>query len=119
MVSISKNSWISGWHSHPETSDSRISLYARNRATRLLISEEDDSEELTLPVQGKKSALKRTHFVFLGENLKIPAVTIERTLEFFIESEQLLRGAIAHRFLPDSLKIQYETLMTSRISRLE
>lgn len=87
-------------------------------STRLLISEEDDSEELTLSVQGKKSALKRTHFVFLGENLKIPAVTLERTLEFFIDNEQVLGGAISHSFLTDSLKIQYETMISSRISRL-
>ncbi|MDQ3235850.1 MAG: HipA domain-containing protein [Pseudobdellovibrionaceae bacterium] len=87
-------------------------------STRLLISEKDDPEELTLSVQGKKSSIKRANFVFLGENLKIPLVTINRTLAFFIDQEENLTEAIDQSILPGEIKQRYTELISARIKRL-
>lgn len=88
-------------------------------STRLLISEKDDPEELTLSVQGKKSSLKRSNFIFLAENLKIPQITIQRTLDYFIEQETNLTGTIAQSILPDELKQKYVELVLARLKRIK
>jgi serine/threonine-protein kinase HipA len=88
-------------------------------STRLLISEKDDPEELTLPVQGEKSSIKRSNFVFLGENLKIPEITVQRTLANFIKQEGAMIEAIEMSILPEHLKLQYVDLVRSRISRIK
>jgi serine/threonine-protein kinase HipA len=88
-------------------------------STRLLISEKDDPEELTLSVQGKKSSIKRSNFIFLGKNLMIPEKAILGRLEEFIESQDALMEAIHQSILPELIKQEYQRLVRARFSRIK
>lgn len=87
-------------------------------ATRLFIPEKDDTDELALPIQGKKSSLKRVNFLALGEYLKIPMRSVERSLQNFLENEETFIQAIEGCILTDDLKGQYKELLQSRMKRL-
>ncbi len=87
--------------------------------TRLLISEKDDSEELTLSVQGKKSSIKRSNLIFLAKNLMIPEKAILHTLDTFIKSQYVLIESIHQSILPEHLKQEYIRLTSIRISKIK
>lgn len=87
-------------------------------STRLLISEDEDNEELALPVNGKKHKLRWNDFQALGKSLKIPEKVIERIkeqlLDSFVEADELIQKS----FLSEKMKQKFLDLLIERSERL-
>lgn len=87
-------------------------------STRLLIPSNQDSEELALPINGRKNKLRWSDFVVLGNHLKIPPKVQERVrekmLDQFFECEDLIQKS----FLSTPTKEAFANLLIERSERL-
>lgn len=87
-------------------------------STRLLIPAKEDSEELALPINGRKNKLKWDDFLSFGNNLKISPKVMERVrekmLDSFLDAEEL----IDRSFLSDANKERFHDLIAARSKRL-
>lgn len=87
-------------------------------STRLLISVKADSEEMALPINGKKNKLTWEDFVALGANYKISLKVLERVrdqmLDSFFDAEELIERS----FLSDATKEEFHHLLCERSERL-
>lgn len=88
-------------------------------STRLLIPQNEDREELALPINGKKNKLKWQDFETLAQNLKIPLKVAnnlkEKMLDFYPEAESL----IYQSFLREETMEQFVSLISERSKKLE
>jgi serine/threonine-protein kinase HipA len=86
--------------------------------TRLLIPSSEDSEELALPLNGRKNKIKWSDFLALGENLKLNKKILEnardKMLDLFFESENLIEKS----FLSANLKSSFLELLSERSKRI-
>lgn len=87
-------------------------------STRLLISERLDSEELALPLNGRKRKLTKQDFVRLAESLKIPAIVVARTFAHFARSLTTWTDCINRSFLPVHKQAELSDLISERSRRL-
>lgn len=85
-------------------------------STKLLIKA--DNEEMALPLNGKKSNLKKEDFLQFAEHLGINKICIKNVHKKFEANIQPMRSIIQKSFLPDALKTEYENLLTGRILRV-
>ena len=81
-------------------------------STKLLIKE--DNEEMALPLNGKKSNLKKIDFLQFAKYLEINKTRIENVHKKFRANRQSMHTIIQKSFLPDSVKLEYENLLTER-----
>jgi serine/threonine-protein kinase HipA len=81
-------------------------------ATRLLPL--NDSEEMALAVNGKKSNLNRNDFLSLGEALQIPVKAIENSFTRLAKALPKMKTILGISFLSAGLKRRYEKLIDDR-----
>jgi serine/threonine-protein kinase HipA len=85
-------------------------------STRLLISAQDDSEDLALPLNGKKQNIRKKDFFEFGKNLNISEKVIQNTIDsmsaYFPQWDQKIQQS----FLNDELKEQFRELIKTRIN---
>jgi serine/threonine-protein kinase HipA len=84
-------------------------------ATDLLIS---DPEESALTINGKKSKLKRTDFVALGQSLLLPEKAVEFCLDRQLIMTEAWCGAVNRSFLSTAKKAAFCELIKKRCARL-
>ncbi|HEX2867308.1 MAG TPA: HipA domain-containing protein [Ignavibacteriales bacterium] len=85
-------------------------------ATKLLIPE--DTEELALTLNGKKSNLKKQDFDEFAEKLGINDKARDNTYGKFFRVRQGMLEFIDKSFLTDELKEKYKDLLSERFARL-
>ena len=79
-----------------------------------------DTEELALPLNGKKNRLKRGDFETFGISLKLNEVQIRKALERITNSlEKFLPETLNESFLPEEMQIAINTLITECIVRIK
>jgi serine/threonine-protein kinase HipA len=84
--------------------------------TKLLIK--DDTEDLALTLNGKKSRFKKKDFEIFSERLNIPLKVSDKIFKKFIEKYDELESFINISFLPGDLKKDYINLISSRLDVL-
>lgn len=88
-------------------------------STRLLIPFQQDSEELALPLNGKKQNIRKKDFIEFGKNLTIPEKVIQNTIEnmsgYYLSWEQKIQKS----FLTDKLKDEFCQLIKIRLRVFE
>src|SRR5438445_3817315 len=84
-------------------------------STRLLIPAQHDSEELALPLNGKKQNIRKKDFVEFGRNLNIPEKVIQNTIEDMYSNFSLWEQKIQQSFLNNKLKEQFCQLVKMRL----
>lgn len=87
-------------------------------STRLLISQSIDREELALPLNGKKSNIRKKDFIEFGTNLNIPLKVIETSINKMLSHFSRWQEKINCSFLNITLKQQYLELIQERANRL-
>lgn len=87
-------------------------------STRLLIPIQDDSEELVLSINGKKSNIKRTDFEFLANNIGINQKSFNFILNKIISEKENFINLINNSYISDKMKEEYINLIEDRIARL-
>ncbi len=87
-------------------------------STRLLISINEDKEELALPINGRKNKLKWRDFLSFGNNLKIPVNVMERVRERMLDSFFDADDLISRSFLSDQKKQAISNLLIERTKRI-
>lgn len=84
-------------------------------STRLLISAEDDPDELALPLNGKKAYLRKKDFFEFGKVLNITEKVMQYTIESMMTHLPSWQQKIQNSFLSDELKIQFHELIKNRL----
>ena len=97
----------------------QLSLAYDMLATRLLISEKDDPEEMALTINGKKRKLSLNDFHQLGSNLGMNQKQINNVFKRFSKALPATRAIIDHSLLPDDKKDEFKQLITVRAKRLK
>jgi serine/threonine-protein kinase HipA len=87
-------------------------------ATRLLISANEDREELALSINGKKSNLTKKDFFILGKNQNIPEKVIQNSIDSMSQLLPKWQQMIQNSFLSEVLILQFENLILERLKRL-
>ena len=87
-------------------------------ATRLLISEKDDPEEMALTVNGKKRKLTLDDFHQLAANLGMNQKQIKNIFKRFSKTLPTTGAVIDRGFLPDEKKYAFKQLIAERTKRL-
>ncbi len=87
-------------------------------ATRLLISEKDDPEEMALTVNGKKRKLTLDDYYQLAANLGLNNKQIQNVCKRFSEVLPTAQAVIDRGFLPDDKANEFKQLITDRAKRL-
>ncbi len=77
-----------------------------------------DSEELALTINGKKSRFKKSDFDLFAGNLQLNSKTIETTYERFASLIPKFYSFIDISFLSDDMRIEYKSLIKERGKRL-
>jgi serine/threonine-protein kinase HipA len=85
-------------------------------STKLLIPE--DTEELALPMNGKKSRFKKSDFSAFAEKLEINAVSIQNVHKKFLANESTMLAFIDQSFLSQAMKSGYKDMISSRVKGL-
>lgn len=83
-------------------------------STKLLIPL--DNEELALPVNGRKSHLRKSDFIAFSERLEINPVSVQNVHKKFIGKVAVCLEMIEKSFLSANLKNEYKALMANRIA---
>jgi serine/threonine-protein kinase HipA len=87
-------------------------------ATRLLISEKDDPEEMALTVNGRKRKITLDDFSQLAANLGLSGKQIKNIFKRFSEALPSIRTVIDLGFLSDDKATEFNDLITDRATRL-
>lgn len=85
-------------------------------STKLLIPQ--DAEELALPMNGKKSNLKKSDFTSFAENLEINSVSIKNIHNKFLANGKVMLEFIDKSFLSSKMKDEYKKLFAKRMDRI-
>ncbi len=88
-------------------------------ATRLLISEKDDPEEMALTVNGKKRKFTKKDFVAFALNLGLNDKQIQNAFRRFSRALPALFAPIDDGFLPTATAAAFKHLVMERAVRLE
>jgi serine/threonine-protein kinase HipA len=87
-------------------------------ATRLLLSEKQDPEELALPLNGKKSKLKREDFQIFAKSIGIPESVVSKIMIQFQHCAENFHNCIAKSFVSSDKKKEFHELLDLRLRRL-
>jgi len=85
-------------------------------SSRLAIPEEKD--ELALSLCGKKSKLKREHFITFGQTLSIPEKEVNAWLDKCIHFHETIRKLTLYSYLPDEKKTDFLEIIDNRLNGL-
>lgn len=85
--------------------------------THLVISNE--TEQMSLNLNGKKNKISRRDFDALGQNLELTEKQIRNCYDLFMNRSDRLNWWIDHSFLPVEQKIQMKELVSERIALLK
>jgi serine/threonine-protein kinase HipA len=88
-------------------------------ATRLLISEKDDPEEMALTVNGKKRKFSKNDFVRFAVNLGLNDKQIENVFRRFSKALPGISPVIDRGFLPGHTAAAFKQSVMERAARLE
>jgi len=88
-------------------------------STRLLISSQDDPEELALPLNGKKNNIRKKDIFEFGKNLNIPEKVIQNTIKSMAGCFPQWENKIQTSFLGDELKGQFQDLIIKKLEIIE
>lgn len=88
-------------------------------ATRLLIPEKDDPEEMALTVNGRKRKLDRKDFLSLAENLGLNEKQVGNVFKRFSRAMPKAHTAIGDGFLPEDKVETFQRLLAERAERLD
>lgn len=83
-------------------------------STRLLIPAEQDSEEMALTLNGKKSNLKKTDFESFSTALGLNTKQIENIWKRFLKGLPTIHEFLKHGIITDDIKQKYRNLITER-----
>lgn len=78
----------------------------------------EDKEEVALPINGKKSQLRKKDFVALGENLELPAKVIDKSFSRLGSKFSAMLDFVPKSFLSNEMKQNFEDLIKERFDRL-
>lgn len=78
----------------------------------------DDTEELALPIEGKKKKLKWEHFERLGKMLELNEMQIKGIIKRFKRNKPIAFQWIDNSFLSDEYKIKYKNILEKRYAIL-
>ena len=87
-------------------------------ATRLLIPEKDDPEEMALTINGRKRRLDKKDFLSLAENLGLKEKQVTNVFKRFSKAMSKAYDAIGYGFLPEKRVKEYLQLLEERAERL-
>ncbi len=87
-------------------------------ATRLLISIKEDSEELALTLNGKKSNFKQTDFYTFAETIGLSERQVKNIFTRFSSGVRQTAAFIDQSFLSSEMKLKYKKLIQKRAARL-
>lgn len=85
-------------------------------STRLLISSQNDPEDLALPLNGKKQNIRKKDFLELGKSLNITEKVIQNTIESMSTCFPRWEQKIQKSFLNEKLKEQFRELIQMRVN---
>jgi len=103
------------------TRNSKVELSPRYDQINTSILRQNPSEEMALPLNGKKRNLTKNDFItyFAKDRLKLTDAAILNTLGIFQDKLSNWKNLIEISFLPEKQKIDYWELMQNRISRID
>lgn len=87
-------------------------------ATRLLISQKEESEELALTMNGKKSNFKQSDFSMFAETISLHKMQVKNIFKRFRTGLQPAIAFIEQSLLNRELKIKFKELLQERAERL-
>lgn len=73
-----------------------------------------DTEELALPIEGKKKRLRKDHFERFGQGLDLNEKQIEGVFKRFVKNKALAFEWIDNSFLSDKFKERYKEILEKR-----
>lgn len=85
-------------------------------STKLVMPE--DTEELALPIAGKKKKLKRTHFVKAMTESGISPKTIERIFAKYNNNREKIEALITSSFLPAEMQARFSEIIDANLHQL-
>ena len=88
-------------------------------ATRLLIPEKDDPEEMALTINGRKRKLNKGDFLSLAKNMGLQEKQVSNVFKRFSRALPEALAAIADGFLPEDKTKAYQELLQERARRLK
>ncbi len=87
--------------------------------TRLLIPENEDSEEFALTMNGKKRNFNKNDFLKLSRSIGILEKVVQNSISNFLEKANSAKNLIGKSFLPKKLQKKYIDLIENRIARIK
>ncbi len=87
-------------------------------ATKLLISNSIDPEDLALPINGKKSNLRKKDFLLFSKSLHIPEKVANYTFSKMGNQHAKWEDMINRSFISDELKIVFKKLIIKNLERI-
>lgn len=75
-----------------------------------------DTEELALPIEGKKKRLRKAHFERFGQGLDLNDKQIEGVFKRFVKNKPIAFEWIDSSFLSDKFKERYKEILEKRYS---
>jgi len=79
----------------------------------------DDKEELALTLEGKKSKIKREHFIHLGQDMGLTGRQMEGVFKRLDVNYSKAISWINDSFLSREMKEKYQELLLDRYKRLD
>jgi len=102
-----------------EPSDGEIRLTPAYDLLNVAIVNPTDREELALPLNGKKSNIKKEDFLIAGEAMGIENAVVEHLIRKYLSLEDKMEEMINVSFLNSEYKEKYNSLISSRLDRLK
>lgn len=87
-------------------------------SVRLLLSANEDPEELALPLNGKKSRLGAKDFYLFSERLGIPENVAKKIMRHQFAAKEEMTALINKSFISMDLRAHFHELIASRVARL-
>lgn len=87
-------------------------------STRLFISEKDDSDEMALTINGKRSKLRLSDFHHFGKSLGLSEKQIQNSFKKFSKNVTQMESVIRASFLPVALQGEYVSIVQKRAAIL-
>lgn len=87
-------------------------------ATRLLISEKNDPEEMALTLNGKKNKISREDIFEFGRNIGLNEKQIKNAMSKFLSATKLISTTVDKSFISDDFKNKFMAIIKGRSKRL-
>ena len=77
-----------------------------------------DTEEFALPMNGKKTNLRKKDFLIFAKSCGIPGEAAQKMITFLLSKKAILLSLCAESLLPEDMKANFADLIESRCKRL-